>query len=488
MTGKLIESRAGRVGFPEPSPAVSRKPVRTVSIDLLRGLFILLMTVGFAIPGGVLPNWMYHRQYPGGGEYAAIVGMTWRDVTLGGFLFTLAAAIPVTMSVRLERGATIRDILLVALRRGFMLFAFALIIGHSATHFTGDFTRKGFLTAISGYLLCVVIFTRRPPGWDARVWAGLQMAGWGGVFALIALWPHLFGESFSPGRRDDIIALLAFAAVAGIVIWLFTRTRLEARLAVLAVIVALRLSSRWPGWVEQLWSLAPVPWLFHWSFVDTLLVIIPGTIVGDLIVKWSREDHGEGNESASVWSRRRLWGVTAAVLAVEPLLVYGLYKRWVGETSVLLVLLGVLAFYLVKDPSNPHETLVSKLVHWGFFWSLVGIFLEPFEGGVTKVPGTLSYYFTVTGIAVCLLAGAVVVLDVLGVGRRGITPVTDVGQNPMAAYMLMPMLVLPLLQLVPQFTPNASTTVAVVVRISLWLIITAGIIGFLTRRRLLWRT
>ncbi len=488
MTGKLIDTADRHVESSEPSRAVARKPVRTVSIDLLRGIFILLMTVGFAIPGGVLPNWMYHRQYPGGDEYAAIVGMTWRDVTLGGFLFTLAAAIPLTMSVRLERGATVRDILIVALRRGFMLFAFALIIGHSAAHFTGDYTSKGLLTAIIGYLLCVVVFTRCPPNWSLRIWQRLQMAGWAGVVVLIGLWPRLFGASFDPARRDDIIALLAFAAVAGILIWLFTRTRVEARLAVLSVIVALRLSSRWPGWVENLWSLSPVPWLFHWSFIDTLLVIIPGTIIGDLIVVWSREDHEQRIGTAVIWTRRRLWGILAVLLVVEPLLVYGLYKRWVEATSVVLVMVGLAAFYLVSRPSTPNEALVSKLVHWGFFWSLIGLLLEPFEGGVTKVPGTLSYYFIVTGIGICLLAGAIILLDVLRVGRDIVAPITDVGQNPMAAYMLMPMLILPLLQLVPNFTPNASTIPGTAVRIALWLIITAGIIGFLTRRRLLWRT
>ena len=71
---------------------------RAAGLDAFRGLFLLAMNFAFTIPFGVFAQWMYHVQFPSpSGEFAEIPGLGWRDLLFGGFLFAMAAALPVTM-------------------------------------------------------------------------------------------------------------------------------------------------------------------------------------------------------------------------------------------------------------------------------------------------------------------------------------------------------------------------------------------------------
>ena len=266
------------------APASSR---RAFSLDALRGFFLVTMTLGFTV--GVekfWPLWMFHRQEPWGAESPLdVAGLSWRDLAYASFLFTMAAALPLTMSRRIEKGELEIGIVMAAVRRWAMLFFYALLIGHSNTYFLG-YTQTARILSIVGFGVMAMVFTRRRADWDERKYNMVNRAGWILAIAFLALTPFTYGKTFSFDRNDDIIVGLAFASFAGIILWYFTRENLTARLGVLAAAMALYLGAKGDGWISGWWWDARLPWLFSAQRFVLLAVVVPGTIMGDLILRW----------------------------------------------------------------------------------------------------------------------------------------------------------------------------------------------------------
>lgn len=424
-----VPEGAGRDAAP---PAVR---TRAAGLDAFRGLFLLAMNFAFTIPFGVFAQWMYHIQFPSPeGEFAAIPGLGWRDTLFGGFLFAMAAALPITMGARLAKGVPYPGILWIALKRAFLLFVFALIIGHVNPYWTGDYTKTGNVMAIIGFVICFWLFTRRKESWDPAKFTWFRRAGWAAAAALLFLGPSLYDASFSLERRDDIIASIAFAAVAGTAIWLVTRRDLIARLGIVAVVLALKLAAREPGWVHTFWSDSPIPWLFQPWYIELLLIVVPGTIVGDLLVRWMRPPTAD--DARITWSNYRLTLLAVASLAFLPVILIGTYTRYTATTTLVTAALALGGGLLCRPARTGRERVLAGLFGWGVFWLLLGILLEPFEGGIKKVPQTLSYLFVSAGLSCTLLLACVIVADAFGQGRRLLRPLVEVGQNPMLAYVV----------------------------------------------------
>jgi predicted acyltransferase len=469
-----------------PAGAGAPEPRRAYSLDALRGLFLILMTLGFTIHGSYFPDWMYHRQFPPPGNLVEVPGIAWRDLAYAAFLFTMAAALPITLSRRIEKGETEVAIVLAAIRRFFMLFVFALLIGHSNTFFIG-YTQQARALAIAGFVIMFLIFTRRRRDWDERWYTIVNRAGWIAAVLFLALSPLLYDSTFTPARRDDIIAGLAFAALSGSIIWYFTRDNLNARLVILAATLALYLGARGEGWIQSFWWSSPAPWLFRPSQLTLLAVVIPGTIAGDILLKWMRAPAASPG-TGGAWSGPRITLLAVLSLAVAPLVVVGLYSRWVQLTTQLAISLCVLGAFLTWRPTSATELLLRRLFAWAALWLLLGLILDPFEGGIKKVPDTLSYYFTVTGVTMMAMVSLVAIVDVRG-WRNAVRPLIDVGHNPMLMYVLYTVFLNSVLELIPAMrsvlrgSPGESllrslvTTVLVVVIVQLF-----------TRKRIFWRT
>lgn len=458
---------------------------RASSLDALRGLFLILMTLGFTIHGSHFPDWMYHRQFPPPGDLADIAGIAWRDLAYAAFLFTMAAALPITLSRRIERGETEISTMLAILRRFGLLFLFALLIAHSNTYFTG-YTQEARGLALLGFVLMFGVFLRRRSDWNETGFRILNRMAWLAAVAFLVFSPALYGSEFSPARRDDIIAGLAFAALSGSIIWYFTRNRLNARLAILALTVALYLASRSPGWVQEWWWSSPAPWLMRPSSLSLLAVVIPGTIAGDLLLRWMRSPRHGGE--ATGWNGVRLGALALLCFVITPLVVTGLYNRWVLGTTQLTAALCLAGVFLTIRPRRPGEHLVRQLYLWGVVWLLAGLFLDPAEGGIRKVPDTLSYFFTVTGLTKLLLVSLVITVDLL---RRSAwaRPLIDVGHNPMIAYVLYTVFLNSLLELIPAVRPILRGSPGeALLRSLLVTALVVAIVQAFTRRRIFWRT
>lgn len=476
---------AGDTGVAAPG-AGAAEPRRAYSLDALRGSFLILMTLGFTIHGNYFPDWMYHRQFPPPGNLVEIPGIAWRDLAYAAFLFTMAAALPITLSRRIEKGETEVAIVLAAVRRFAMLFVFALLIGHSNTFFIG-YTQEARALAIAGFVIMFLIFTRRRGDWDERWFTLLNRAGWVAAVLFLALSPLLYDSTFTPSRRDDIIAGLAFAALSGSIIWYFTRDNLNARIVVLAATLALYLGARGEGWIQSFWWSSPAPWLFEPSQLTLLAVVIPGTIAGDILLKWMRAPAASPG-TRGAWSGARITLLSILSLSVAPLVVVGLYSRWVQGTTLLAIALCVVGAFLTWRPVSSTELLLRRLFAWAALWLLLGLLLDPSEGGIKKVPDTLSYFFTVTGITMMAMVALVAIVDVRG-WRKAVRPLIDVGHNPMLMYVLYTVFLNSLLELFPPMrsllrgSPGES-----ILRSLITTVLVVVIVQLFTRKRIFWRT
>jgi hypothetical protein len=222
--------------------------------------------------------------------------------------------------------------------------------------------------------------------------------------------------------------------VAGTVVWLLTRHNVVARLGVLAVVLALKLAAREPGWVSTFWGDSPAPWIFEAWYIELLLIVIPGTIAGDLIARWMRPADAAG--ATITWSRFRLTLIALAALAFLPVLLVGTYARYIENTTLIVTVIAVGGTLLTIPARTERERVLAGLFAWAAFWIVLGMVLEPFEGGIKKVPQTLSYLFVSAGLSGALLLTCVIVADAFGHGRRLLRPLVEVGQNPMLAYVV----------------------------------------------------
>jgi hypothetical protein len=459
---------------------------RASALDALRGFFLLSMTFGFAIMSDKLPVWMYHRQFPPPGDTLVdIAGISWRDVTYGSFLFSMAAAIPIILARRIARGVTEFGIIGAALRRGFMLFVFALLIGHSNPYFIG-YTDVSRGIAIVGFVIIFLLFTRAPATWNQKRFETIQKWDWLAAALFLALSPLLYGKHFTATRIDDIIWELAFAATTGWIIWYFTRHSIPARLVILAAVVVTFLLSHNEGRISEFWYSSPLPWLWSNSSLVLLCVVIPGTIAGDLVLRWMDTPEPADSEQTG-WSPAHKAALLFLAVVATPILVVGMYNRWHAATTIALLAVGVSAIGLSWRTNNATEKLVRDLFIWGTLWLMVGMAFEPLWGGIRKVPDNLSYYFSMAGASIMMLLAATIVIELFK-APRALKLFTDVGQNPMLCYILFTIFLNSVFELIPPMrnfllgSPGLS-----LVRTALTVVLVALITREFTRRKIFWR-
>lgn len=428
---------------------------RIYALDALRGIAILLMTLSGLVPwvdytstgyDGSFTKWVFHAQC-----FKELAGITWVDYVFPFFLFSMGAAIPIALSRRIARGATASDIWVGLLKRFFLLIFFSILNVHFR-HWTlvgydpKDATTSIWLIVLFGFLIVFPIWGKFPFKLSRHVDLSVRwIAGLSALFIMNSI--HYAGDtSFTVFRINSILHTLALMAFAGGLCWYYTRKSILMRLFIMVLAMGFHISLTVPGdhflaqlsqfhhipFVKSLWANAPLwlydfSWLFHWENLRYLLVIIPATIIGDLIIAPS------SSEEKPQWTNKSYIAI-ASILTLNVLLIQvGLFERYVGLTFVLSAISGITVLAMMKNSECFAEHTQKKSFIWGLCWLMIGLMLEPFEGGIKKEPATLSYLFVTTGLAVytfCLLR---IIVDHFGF-KRLFSLIIANGQNPMIAY------------------------------------------------------
>jgi predicted acyltransferase len=465
---------------------------RALALDALRGLSILAMALSGYIPYGVLPNWMYHAQVPPPQHIfnPQIPGLTWVDLVFPFFLFSMGAAMPLALSRRIEKGYPHWKTVLYVLERGFLLAAFALYREHVLPGVMSENPKtQTWLLALFAFALLFPILMRLPQSWNLQVRWAIKGGGWLGAIAFMALMRYPDGSGFSLNRSDIIIILLANSAVFGSLIWLFSKASILVRLSFLGVLMAQRLAAPLGGWVHSVSEFSPLPWVYRFGYLHYLFIVVPGTIVGDLILKWIKSP-AEDRSKRGNWTASQLLFISALTFGLNLILVVGLTNRWLLATTLVAFALCALGWWLVSRPTNSTEQLMKSLFLWGAYWLVLGLVFEPYEGGIKKDPNTMSYFFVTTGLAIFLLIALTVIIDVFN-KKRCLQLVIDNGQNPMIAYLGITNLIPPLLALTTLGSLLESlmpTPWLGFLRGVLMTLLLALAVSVFTRRKIFWRT
>lgn len=468
---------------------------RALALDALRGFAILTMILSGQIPfhTNTLPAWMYHAQVPPPEHkwIPSLPGITWVDLVFPFFLFAMGAAFPLAISRRLKQGIPKWKILLSIVERGILLGFFALYVQAIRPFvISKNPTSEIFLISLLAFLILFPIYSRFPKNWNLWIQISLRIIGWGAAFLLLFKLKYPDGSGFSLYRSDIIIVVLTNMAVFGAFIWLITQNNLLVRLGLLGILFAIRLSNmpvQIDSWLAHIWNYSPLPWIYKLYYLQYLFIVIPGTIAGDILLKWI--DSKNQNEESS-WSNLKYLFIAFLMFFIVFELLVGLYNRWLIETTILTFALLIVAYFLMNKPLNQIEKLYRELFWWAMYWLILGLFFEPFEGGIKKDKATLSYYFITSGLAICTLIFFSIVIDVFK-KQKFVNLLIENGQNPMIAYAGVNNFIIPFLYL------TGLIKLLNLMAITPWLGFIKGLIitfllslfvSFCSRLKIFWRT
>lgn len=423
---------------------------RILSIDALRGLavvgMVLCASIGF---NSGLPAWMFHAQTPPP-TYAFnpdLPGLTWVDLVFPFFLFPLGAAFPLAMRKKLERGTGRWKVFLGLVKRWVILTCFALVLGNSydiAASMRPAWSVNLFRIAVWGALfLSLVRIGEASPeesgkgigGWLRRNRG--KVVNFAGLSALVGLgfiktgW---FGVGIDKYNSDIIMMILANVALAGGTIWMLTMNRQGLRWLIFGFIAMVKaLSSYCPQVLEFIPECSACGWFFKWEYLQYLLIAIPGSVVGDVLL----ENFRRGKEGT--FDRRSAWAGFIA-LAAMVFQLWGLYTRNVAADLVVSIILAA-CFAALTWKRKDNLTITGNL---GFIFLIAGIVFDPVDGGITKDYCNLSYLFTTCGMA-ALTNSFFIMLE--GNFKKGCRILVMTGQNPIIAYTVTSFLIIPVMSL-----------------------------------------
>jgi predicted acyltransferase len=429
--------------------AVAPVSKRADALDALRGLAVLAMVLSGTIARKTLPAWMYHAQLPPPAHAFnhKLAGLTWVDLVFPFFLFAMGAAIPLALSRRIAKGWDLKKVILSILQRGFLLVSFAIFLQHirpTIINPDAPIPQKWWM-GLFGFLILFLMYVRWPSKWSVWRRTSLTLAAWSAGIGFVSNIQYPNGIGILLSRSDIILIVLANMAVFGSIIWLFTRSNMWLRVGILGLVFAMRLASSTDGWIKLIWFYSPEPAIFQFDYWKYLFIIIPGTIVGDLLCRWIQYYSPEEARNAN-WKSPRYFGIMILMFAINLVLLVGFQARWVWQTTLVTLVLGFCGLVLLSNPGNITENLLNRLYKWGFYWLVLGLLFEPYEGGIKKDSATISYFFVTTGMAILMLIGLTIIIDVFH-KKWWLQLFIDNGLNPMIGYAGFANIVWPILAL-----------------------------------------
>jgi predicted acyltransferase len=412
---------------------------RDQSLDALRGFAILTMILSGSIAfGGVLPAWMYHAQVPPPNHVfdPSIPGITWVDLVFPFFLFSMGAAIPLSLQKFSHDPHAWKQVWWTATRRFLLLTWFALFTYHMrAWVIAGQPNAVDHLLSIGAFVLLFFQLydppKERKPGWYPVV----KIIAYGLAIAALFVLPFHQGKGFDFHKSDIIILVLGNMAFFGTLIWWYTRHLPWLRLGILPFVMAIFLGSKLTGtWNEWVMNASIVPWMYKFYYLKYLFIIIPGTFAGEWLMA-DKTSYSSKNQSLFIW---------LPILLVIVNLILLLNRILILNVAISLGICALLMGSCRKETVKHNSRFQFVLA--GSYLLLLGLFFEAFEGGIKKDPSTYSYYFVTSGLAFFMLVSFRALASSAG-GTTIIHYLSANGRNPMVAYVAGNLLLMPLLQL-----------------------------------------
>lgn len=279
----------------------NQKP-RAHALDALRGYAIITMVLSAMEAFSVLPRWMYHAQVPPPDHVfdPTIYGITWVDIIFPFFLFSMGAAIPLSLGRQHAKGESITKLTWKTVQRWVKLTFFAIFIIHAFPFMLGyEQEWMRYAMPIFFFILLCLMFMPNPFGlspYKARTitWSAYLVA-----VGFMLLQPYAGGAPFRLTDSDCIMLILANVSLTGSIIYLLTIGHPLRRLALLPFLIALFMAAHTANsWPAQLIHTSWLPWLYLPAYQEYLLIIIPGTVAGEWIAQWLEKmkvkDTGKG--------------------------------------------------------------------------------------------------------------------------------------------------------------------------------------------------
>ena len=429
-------------------------------LDFLRGLSIFGMVLSAIQPHGVMPGWMYHVQNPPPTHdlNMGVPGIGWVDMVFPIFIFCMGASIPFAKPS--VKGVFARFGML-------WLFSYVYVLINSSNPWV---TLAGFAALFPLYMVF-----KSPPrfaGKEIPV-AAIRVVGALLVGAVIWVNHHFFAEVLSVQRRGIIIFLLAFLYLFGSLIWLYTQEKKKLRWGIWLAILAFTIVTQQLGWPTTTYANPAIRWWFNVEYFYFLLLLIPSTFVGELI----KERAGDSGN----WSL----AVLCFALVVWELYAFYMQLYWWNVALSGVMLVGILAYAKRVAPQwGPILSIAAFMVY-------AGVLLEPYGGGIKKVPCTIQYCFAAGGMAMLLLVVAERICSrfpkgfVVGIFEGA-------GKNPLMSYIAFNCMVMPIMQITGAIQlyrmayPQGMHAVGFV-RSVVAVLFTMWIVGLFTRKKIFWK-
>lgn len=279
----------------------NQKP-RAHALDALRGYAIITMVLSAMEAFSVLPRWMYHAQVPPPDHVfdPTIYGITWVDIIFPFFLFSMGAAIPLSLGRQHAKGESITKLTWKTVQRWVKLTFFAIFIIHAFPFMLGyEQEWMRYAMPVFFFILLCLMFMPNPFGLSPYKARAITWSAYLVAVGFMLLQPYAGGAPFRLTDSDCIMLILANVSLTGSIIYLLTIGHPLRRLALLPFLVALFMAAHtansWPAlFIHTSWQ----PWLYLPAYQEYLLIIIPGTVAGEWIAQWLEKmkvkDTGKG--------------------------------------------------------------------------------------------------------------------------------------------------------------------------------------------------
>lgn len=424
--------------------------LRASSLDAFRGYAILTMVLSANIAWGILPGWMYHAQVGPRSNFVfdgSVYGITWVDLVFPFFLFAMGAAFPFSIGNKYKNGISRWKIAYDCIVRGFRLTFFAVFIQHIYPYvLSSPQDARSWCIALFGFALMFPMFMRFPFQMPEYVRKLIKVSAYCIGIALLLNVTYANEREFSLSYSNIIILVLANMAVFGSLLYLITINKTWLRIAMFPFIMGIFLGSEnEQSWNFSIMNFSPFPWMYQFTYLKYLFIVIPGTIAGEYLYEWLKSSPEIVKTAMSKDEHKRMPWILLCSAGIILLNLYGLYTRHLLFnllfTSILLYIL-----YILLQIEGKNADYWYKLWRVGAYLLLLGLFWEAYEGGIRKDPSTYSYYFLTSGLSFMAMIAFSIMCDIYSWNKK-IRPLEYAGQNPMIAYVATQLVVMPLLNL-----------------------------------------